>query len=228
MKKYLILPFTIIFLGLAGVVEAQHSIPVSLNLYGGYTFGDRLDLGNYNSYNSYGHINEAGQFGAGLEFYLRPVRSLEISYQYMGTHIPFYNYQGQTNSGSDKASLQYILIGGNNYFPTHSNVLPYGGIGVGVGLATYDYNGQGSSTYTKFAWNLHLGVKIKTESALSIKLQAYLQSIAQGVGVGVGFGTGGAGAGVSTYSSILQFGLGAGLCFAFGGHGDQKSSNQKY
>jgi len=37
------------------------------------------------------------------------------------------------------------------------------------------------------------------------------------------FGTGGAGAGVSSYSSMLQFGLGGGLCFALGG--DSKKAN---
>jgi hypothetical protein len=104
--------------------------------------------------------------------------------------------------------------------------MPYGGFAIGVGLMNYTYYNGYSENLTKFAWNLHLGVKIKTESAVSLKLQAYLQSIAQGVGVGVGFGTGGAGAGVTTYSSMLQFGLGGVIGFALGGHKSGKHPNQ--
>lgn len=215
MKKLFI---AALFLCCAGTICAQREVPIVLNVYGGYTFPDHVPLGYYNNYNSYGYINGSGQYGAGLEFFVDQMRALELSYQYMGTHMPFYNYQGQTNIGNDKATIQYILIGGNNYVPTHGNVMPYGGVGLGVGLINYTYYEGYSESRTKFAWNLHLGVKVKTEGALSLKIQAYLQSIAQGVGVGVGFGTGGAGAGVTTYSSMLQFGLGAALCIALGGN----------
>jgi hypothetical protein len=199
-------------------IHAQKKpIPITLDVYGGYTFQDKVDMGYYNNYNNYGYIKAAGQYGAGLEFFVNPMRSLELSYQYMGTKAPFYDWEGQTNKNNQDASLQYILIGGNNYLDNGGNVIPYGGGGIGVGIASFNYSdAQGSSSLTKFAWNLHLGVKIKTESAVSIKLQAYIQSIVEGVGVGVGFGTGGAGAGVTTYSTMLQFGLGGVLCFDLG------------
>ena len=207
-----------LFLCCAGASFAQRQIPIVLNVYGGYTFPDHVPLGYYQNYNSYGYINGAGQYGAGLEFFVDHSRSVELSYQYMGTHMPFYNWEGQTNSGNDKSTIQYIMIGGNNYVPTHGNVQPFGGVAIGVGLMNYTYYTGYSENLTKFAWNLHLGAKIKTEGAISLKIQAYLQSIAQGVGVGVGFGTGGAGAGVTTYSSMLQFGLGAAVCFQLGGN----------
>jgi hypothetical protein len=223
MKKMLFLPILLLF---SIVGFPQKSVPISLNLYGGYTFPDHLDLGYYNGYSNYGYLNGGGQFGGGLEFFLNPLRSIELSYQYMGTSCPFYDYLGQTNRGNDKATIQYILIGGNNYFETNGNLEPYAGIGIGVGISDFHYYGESSTSTTKFAWNLRLGVKVKTQSIISIKLQAYLQSIAQGVGVGVGFGTGGAGAGVTTYSTMLQFGLGGGLCFALGGKGNQGTQNQ--
>ena len=207
--------------GHAAYSQASH--PISLNVYGGYTFPDHLSLGYYNSYNDYGYIQGAGQYGLGLEFHLNKLRSLELSYLYMGTHAQFYDWEGQTNRNSDKADLNYIMIGGNNYLPTRSNVLPYVGASIGIGIADFNYYDQGSSSATKFAWNLRLGVKIKTQSVVSVKLQAYLQSVVQGIGVGVGFGTGGVGAGVSTYSTMLQFGLGGGLCFALGGKTGTKS-----
>jgi hypothetical protein len=207
----------------AGTVFCQRQVPIVLNVYGGYTFPDHVDLGYYNNYNSYGYINGAGQYGAGLEFFLDHYRALELTYQYMGTHTPFYNYTGQTNAGNDNSTIQYIMIGGNNYVPTHGNVQPYGGVGLGIGISNFNYGENQSSNTTKFAWNIHLGAKIKTESAVSVKVQAYLQSIAQGVGVGVGFGTGGAGAGVTTYSSMLQFGLGAVIGFQLGGNKNKQS-----
>jgi hypothetical protein len=219
MKKIFLIPFCL----MAATAFPQKSTPIAINLYGGYTFPDHLNLGYYNSYSNYGYINGAAQYGGGIEFYLQPQRSLELSYQYMGTTCPFYSYLGQTNKKNDKSSAQYILIGGNNYFQTNGNISPFGGVGIGVGIASFNYyDGGGTTTATKFAWNLRLGAKIGTNSRVSVKLLAYLQSIAQGVGVGVGFGTGGAGAGVTTYSTMLQFGLGGGLSFMLGG----KSQNQ--
>jgi hypothetical protein len=204
---------------LTAAFSQQQSQPkMALNVYGGYVFPDHVSLGNYYNYNNYGYIEGNGQYGAGLEFFVDPHRSIELSYQYMSTKTKFYNYQGQTNSNDDNSTIQYIMIGGNNYVPTHNeHIQPYGGFALGVGITNFNYYEGNSASATKFAWNLHLGVKVKTEGAISLKFQAILQSIAQGVGVGVGFGTGGASAGVTTYSSVLQFGLQAALCIALGG-----------
>ena len=70
---------------------------------------------------------------------------------------------------------------------------------------------------TKFAWGFRLGANIWASEKMAIKLQGQLISAVQGAGGGLYFGTGGASAGVSTYSSMLQFGLGGGLTFALGG-----------
>ena len=70
---------------------------------------------------------------------------------------------------------------------------------------------------TKFAWGLRLGANIWASEKMAIKLQGQLMSAVQGAGGGLYFGTGGAGVGVSTYSSMLQFGLGGGITFALGG-----------
>lgn len=215
MKKISIL---VLLLGAAAAAFSQQKLPLSLNVYGGYVFPDHVSLGNYYNYSNYGYIEGNGQWGAGLEFYVNRYRSLELAYSYMGTHTQFYDWEGQTNRNDDNSSIQYIMIGGNNYIPTNNSaILPYGGVSLGVGIANFHYYEGYSSTLTRFAWNARLGLKIKTQSAISLKLQATLQSIVQGVGVGVGFGTGGAGAGVTTYSTMLQFGLTGGICFALGG-----------
>jgi hypothetical protein len=201
----------LLFLVIARTTYAQS---VALNLYGGYTFQDHVTMGYYNSYNNYGYLNASGQFGAGLEFYLRRYSSVELSYQYMGTHAPFYDYVGQTNPGNDKASLNYILVNFNEYFPTPGPVVPYISGGVGVGIADFHYYETTSNSITKFAWNIRGGVKIRTHSVVQIKLHAYLQSMVDAVGYGYYPGE------VVTYATMLQFGLGGALSFRFGGtHG---------
>jgi hypothetical protein len=187
---------------------------VALNLYGSYTFQDHVTMGYYNSYNNYGYINGSGQFGAGLEFYMRKYASVEISYQYQPTHAPFYDYVGQTNIGNDKASLNYIMLNFNQYFPTPGPLVPYISGGVGVGIADFHYYETTSNSITKFAWNIRGGVKIRTHSVVQIKLHAYLQSMVDAVGYGYYPGE------VVTYATMLQFGLGGALSFRFGGtHG---------
>jgi hypothetical protein len=52
---------------------------------------------------------------------------------------------------------------------------------------------------------------------VGIKLTAQLQSAVQSMGGGFFIGTGGVSAGVSSFSSLMQFGLGTGLVFKLGG-----------
>ncbi len=93
----------------------------------------------------------------------------------------------------------------------------FGGMGLGVAFidSKDPLHQVDSNSSTAFAWQLRGGVIIWGSEKIGIKLQAQLQSAVQSVGGGVYFGTGGAGAGVSTYSSLLQFGLGGGLVFNF-------------
>lgn len=181
-----------------------------LTAWGGYTLRDRVEF-----YDTYGYIEDGAQWGVGLEFFFQPTRAVELSYRRMDTKFPMYLYNvgGQLNKGKDGLSLNYILLGVNNYIPLQSEAIrPYAGFALGIGIADgkdVDVN------YTKFAWDVKLGLQIKTQSAVSFKIQTQLQSIAQGVSGGFYIGTGGAGTGVSTYSSIYQFGFSGGICFGF-------------
>ena len=89
-------------------------------------------------------------------------------------------------------------------------------MGLGVALInSKDPADNRSKSSTNFAWQLRGGAIIWATEKVGVKLQAQLQSAVQSVGGGVYFGTGGAGAGVSTFSTLLQFGLGGGLVFNF-------------
>ena len=198
----------IFFLCLGGA-KAQHAGSVSLNVYGGYAFQDRVNLDNLR-----GYVNGAFEYGGGLEYFLQRKTSVELSYQRQDTHLPLYGADGEhLNSGRDKGSVNFILIAGTDYFENNSqpNTVPYAGAGVGLGVVSI----KDGNTATKFAWNARLGVKIKTSSVVSLNLQAYIQSIISPVGNDFYLTAGGTVIAVTDYASLFQFGLGAVLSFNF-------------
>ena len=206
MRRLIILS-TVFFLAIG--LRAQEPKSLSLNLYGGYNFKDKV---NFDA--SYGYINEAFQYGAGLEYFPARNKSFELRWLGMGTEFPFHGPSGtQLNIGKDEGSINYILIGGNSYFGNDpkAKALPYFGAGLGVGLlALKDGNSE-----THFAWDAKLGVKIKTASAVSVNLHAYVQSIIAAVGYDYYYYPGWGTTAFTDYASIFQFGLGGAICFNF-------------
>ena len=198
MKHFSLLLFALL---LSPMAFAQDSGTMSLNLYGGYTFSDRVD---YN--NSYGYVEEAFQYGGGLEYFYYQNNSIELKYLRTDNHMPVYGPLGaQLNQGDDKGAINYILVGGTSYFGSSSQTaLPYIGAGLGVGIIESPQNGNG----TTFAWDLKVGLKIKTESVVSVNLNAYMQSVSAAVSDGYYYG-------YYDYVALYQFGLGAVLSFNF-------------
>ena len=93
-----------------------------------------------------------------------------------------------------------------------------GGLGLGACfINTTNTLTKNEGNSTKFAWQLRGGGTIWASDKLGIKLNVQLQSAVQSVGGSFYIGTGGSGAGVSSYSSLLQFGLGGGVAFKLGG-----------
>ena len=194
----------------AGITKAQTSKSISVNLYGAYIFQDRIEFDGFT-----GYAREGFQYGAGLEYYVQSMRSIELKYLRHDSRFPLYGglTGSQLNSGKDKGTVNYILIGGNNYFggTSQSKVLPYAGLGVGVGIV----DPKDGESAAKFAWDTRLGLQLRTSSKVSFKLQATLQSIISGVGSDF-YVTGGGGViAVPDYATLLQFGLGGALCFTF-------------
>jgi hypothetical protein len=187
--------------------HAQETGSMSINLYGGYNFSDKVEFGN-----SYGYVEEAFQYGGGLEYFYYHNNSIELKYLRTDTHMPLYGPLGtKLNPDDDKGAINYILVGGKSYLGGSSQtVLPYLGFGLGVGIVEMPQSGS----ETGFAWDLNLGMKIKTESVVSVNLQAYLQSVTKAVGNSYyytyyGFIP------VTEYVATYQFGLAAVLSFNF-------------
>jgi opacity protein-like surface antigen len=203
MKKSLII-ILILFSGI--YLNAQSTGAIRLNAYGSYNFNERVPLDAF-----YTDVQGGFQWGAGLEYFIRRNKSIELKYLRMDTKTPLFRPNGeQVNKGNDDAALNYILLGGNNYFGGNGKITPFAGIGLGVGWAEGNTNNSGA----KFAWDAKLGVHIATESVVSFKVQAYVQSMVSTFGTDYWSYNGFIYA-VPDYATIFQFGLGGVICFDF-------------
>jgi len=204
MKKSLII-ILILFSGF--YVKAQSTGAIRLNAYGSYNFNERVPLDAF-----YTDVQGGFQWGAGLEYFVRRNKSLELKYLRMDTKTPLYRFTGeQVNKGNDDAAFNYIMLAGNNYFGGNGKITPFAGIGLGVGWA----EGNTNSTSAKFVWDAKLGVHIATESAVSFKVQAYVQSMISAFGTDFWYYPGWGTYAVADYARIFQFGLGGAVCFDF-------------
>jgi hypothetical protein len=198
---------------------SQHT---RLNGYAMYVFDDKFD--SYYSSSDYynGKFKGGLQWGVGLEYMPTPMNGIELLYLNQQTTAPTSYYApgqiGEKHTNFDVGFNWAMLAFNRHMRKPGSKVEGFGGGMLGAAFINVDNpdNNTGNSA-TKFAWGLRLGANIWASERMAIKLQGQLMSAVQGAGGGLYFGTGGAGAGVSTYSSMLQFGLGGGLTFALGG-----------
>jgi hypothetical protein len=154
------------------------------------------------------------QYGVTGEFFTSKRSSVELSYLRQGTDITFVSATGNELNPKDKeGSVNYVLLGGNAYFPkSGANATPFVGGGLGVGIV----NVLGGSS-TNFGFNAKAGIKIATAKALSFKLNAYVQSATTTFGSEYWVSSGGT---VGVYPDrmwLFQFGLGGAVCFDFKG-----------
>ncbi|WP_289661177.1 outer membrane beta-barrel protein [Flavobacterium panacagri] len=214
MKKYHVL---VVFFLFTLAVSAQSGQSFLLNLYGGYTFSDRVDFDS-----SYAKVEDGFEYGIGLEYFIMDNASIELKYNRLDTRMPLYTKvplnEGsiaagtQLNAGDDKGAINYILADYTYYFGSSSQkALPF--LGAGAGVAILETPRSGNGTY--FAWEAKAGVKVKTNSPLSINLHAYLQSMSAAVGYDYYWDYYWGPVAVNDYVSTFQFGLGASLSYDF-------------
>jgi hypothetical protein len=219
MKKYLLLSILSVFIVTTSFAQTEKR----LNLYGSYVFDDSFDS-YYDSYNYYyGTIQGSFQYGAGLEFMLKPEYGIELLWHGQNTTAPTYylseGYFGlQERYTEFDLNVNYALIGFNRHMMAPNNkVEAYMGLMLGMAFSHVENPDNGNTDNAeKFSWGARLGLNLWASDRVGIKLQTQILSVVQSVGGSLYFGTGGAGAGVSTYSSFLQFGLGGGLTFRLG------------
>jgi hypothetical protein len=191
-----------------------------INLYCIYTFDDNFNS-TYEDHSYYeGKIKGGVQYGAGIEFMVKQSYGVELLWIGQNTTAPTtYSYTGlDLHAANLDLSLNYAMLGfGRHMQKPGGKVEGYGGLMLGaLFISAKDATTGNSNSGTKFAWGARLGANIWASEKLAIKLQGQLLSAVQSVGGGLYFGTGGAGAGVSTYSSMLQFGIGGGIALKLG------------
>lgn len=178
---------------------------VSLLTFTGYTFQDKI---NYSG--GYGQIDDAFQWGGGLEFSLPgESKAFNLIYQQLDTKASIRSNNFATESG--KVGFHYIMGGVTHFQPLGASPV-HGFAAVDLGACIISPKDRPDlNNATKFAWGLRLGLG----GGENVKFRVYgqLYSPVQSAGAGLYFGTGGGGAGVSTYSTIYQFGVGASLAF---------------
>lgn len=198
---------------------SQHT---RLNGYATYVFDDKFD--SYYSTSDYynGKFKGGLQWGVGIEYMPTPMNGIELLYLNQQTTAPTeYWAPGQIAAKHTNfdVGFNWAMLAFNRHMrKPGSKVEGFGGGMLGAAFINVDNpDNNTSNSATKFAWGFRLGANIWASEKMAIKLHGQLMSAVQGAGGGLYFGTGGAGAGVSTYSSMLQFGLGGGLTFALGG-----------
>ena len=208
----------IVFLLLTVAVLQAQAQKARFNAYGGYLFDDKVDI--YADNNSYfqGTLKGGFQWGAGVEFRLENNYGIELLYLNQNTTAPMEYYDVLPKETEFNVNMNYVMLGGvKSIRKPGSKAEPYGGLMLGANFVSVENPDKDTKeNFTKFAWGLRGGVNIWASEKVGIKLQALLLSSVESVGGSLYLGTGGAGAGVSTYSSVLQFGLGGGLTFNIG------------
>jgi hypothetical protein len=206
------------FIFLAGIASLSTAQNVRFNAYTAYVFDDNVDS-YYDPYNYYnGTIKGGFQWGGGLEFMVNQTKGVELKYLRRDAIAPMEYYKdGRVQEKDFELAMNYILLGGSNYFKTGGKVEPYAGAAFGMNILTLKNAEPGvDNTTTKFAWGLKLGTNIWASDKVGVKLQADLLSVVQSAGGSFYFGTGGTGAGIAAYSTVYQWVLGGGLTFKLG------------
>lgn len=176
---------------------------VTLLTFGGYTFKHTVNYAN-----AKGVLGDGFQWGGGFEVGLDDSKAIEIIYQRQDPTVTYTDFFNSSNSRQIGVGVNYIMVGGTNYFPLNDMISAFGTVDLGAGIFDPKEEGPQLETITRFAWGLRGGLRVAASEKVSLRVHAQLMSPVQGFGGGLWFGTGGGGAGVSTYSTIYQFNLG--------------------
>lgn len=221
MKKLILMALTAVSITSVAYSQMGTTGPkFYLNGFAGYTF-DESFFAAYGEWRFKGNMH----YGGSAEFVLQGAstryneRTVELLYQGMSSDLTPNFTTGPNKPINATMNVSYLTLGVNNYIGKSRKVMGFGGIAMGAAFFNGDAtvnNVQESASATKFAINLKGGGRFMFSETVGLKLYAQLNTVVGGVGGGFYFGTGGAGAGVSTYSSMVQFGLGGGLTIGLG------------
>ena len=156
----------IAFLAVTLTSVAQTS-SVTLLTFAGYTFADKFE-----TYYGYGKIQNAFQWGAGLEFGIQPGAAMELIYLRSDADAYYDSYYDKRIEG--KVGLNYILLGATRYAPINDVVSAFGTFDMGAGFTSNIDESLSSSNVTKFAIGGRLGLRIAPNDKISLRVHAQI------------------------------------------------------
>ncbi len=214
-KKLQLLIATALLISVGAIAQPKAYI----NGFVGYTLDESFTVQTFQ-----GRFHSNAHYGGSAELVLQNLstahseRTIEFSYQGMQTVLDGWSWplgQQRPSEAKYNVNVQYAMAGFNNYFGHDHKIMGFGGLHMGVGWMSNQTEYSRPST-TRFAIGLKGGGRFMFSEKVGLKLYAQLNTIVEGIGGGFYFGPGGSGAVVSTFASVVQFGLGGGLCIALG------------
>jgi hypothetical protein len=176
-----------------------------VSAYYGWQFGSKMT-----DYYGQLKLKAAPNYGAIVEFGVRP--DLMIQLQYMGsqTKATYQNYNSFIGESTD-VGINYYQVGVIRPFPVNEKVEFFGSFSAGATqfhVQQFGYNDE-----WRFSITLGLGTKIWLTDVIGIRLQSRLLAPINWAGLGFYCGTGGCGSGVNAGSTFISGDVSGGLVF---------------
>ena len=198
MKKTLLISL----LALTSFAYAQ----TDLSVYYGYQFGSKT----YDYYGTF-RIHSAANYGAILEFGVRPDLMIQLQYmgsQTYGTLEPPYGVS--THLRSD-IGINYYQVGMIRPFPVNQKLEAFGSFSLGA--TQFAFQEDAYNDEWRFSLTLGLGAKIWLSDKIGLRLQSRLLVPVTWAGLGFYCGTGGCGTSANAGSTMISGDVSGGLVF---------------
>ncbi len=198
MRKLIL--FAFIILGSTAIAQTD------VSAYYGYQFGSKAY-----GYNGTLKLKGAGNYGAILEFGVRP--DLMIQLQYMGSST-YASLSSYYEIAKADVNVNYYQIGIIRPFPVNDKVEVFGSFSMGA--TQFAIQEAQYSDEWRFSITLGLGAKIWITDKVGIRLQSRLLAPINWAGLGFFCGTGGCGTSVNAGSTFISGDVSGGLVFRLG------------
>jgi hypothetical protein len=220
MKKIILFSLLLMTTAIALAQSKSSQSKARLNVYGSYVFDDGFDV--YNDANTFfnGTIKGGLQWGGGIEYLPDQHFSVELLYLNKNSDVPTtFKFGSAEPKRTETFDLthHYILLAGNRLQRSSDGKIEgYGGLMAGVLISDINSptTGKGGSQ-TDFTWGARLGLNYWVSDKIGLKFQTNMLTASKATGGDYYWSYWGP-LYLNTYSTLWQFGLGAGLTFKLG------------
>lgn len=206
---------------LAGTAEAQFrsAVPVrsarpdprfEISVFGGYTFGGKLDVVRNNVPGTL-DIADHGSYGMTFDIRVRPGVLTEFLYLRQPTTLYFKPFSSGIREEVFPMQVAYYQLGGLYEVP-RGRIRPFGG--VGLGLTHFNPKQAGRGSEWRMSASASVGFRAFVNERIGLRGQLHMLLPFQWSGGGIFCGGGGCSIGVSGGSAIIQGMVSGGIVVA--------------